>query len=307
MLDYSVIIPCYKSKKIIPELIRQLVEFFENENKSFEIICVDDSSPDGLYDALKNIRQNDNRIKIIQHFANYGQQNALITGFKFAQGKYVITMDDDLQNPPTEIKKLIEAIHEDKYDVVIGYPDCKKHKAYRNLGTQMVRAILRYTYELPKDFRSSSFRIMHRSVAEKIADIRTSYPFVTAMILQLTKKIGTVRVEHHNRCEGKSNFNLKKCATLALLLILNYTRLPLKIISGSGFLISIMSFIYAGYIVINSITNNHYESGWPSVIVAITFFGGLNLLALSVIGEYLIRILNENTRSSESLIRNTEI
>jgi len=288
---YSVVIPCYRSEMSLPLLLSRLEAQFASMGEEYEIICVDDASPDGVSQVVGEARKSNPRIRLVRHFRNYGQHQALITGFRHVRGDFVITMDDDLQHPPEEIPRLVEALP--GMDVVMGVPDSRKHRRHRNAGSYFIGQIIRLVFRPPSGFRASAFQLMSAEVARQLARSPTAYPFIPGMILEITSRIASIRVRHEARESGRSTYTPGKLVSLASNLIINYTKLPLHILALSGALISILSFLAVMYVVVTRLVTPDSQPGWPSLIVVISFFGGLNLLALSVIGEYLIRILTE--------------
>lgn len=298
---YSVVIPCFRSEESLPELIDRLATQFGSMGEDYEIICVDDASPDALAEVVRKAQASNERVSLIRHVRNYGQHHALITGLRRARGDYVITMDDDLQHPPEEIPRLVEALG--GADVVMGVPDSRKHRGHRNAGSFLVKQIVRLVFRPPAGFESSAFRLMKSPVARQLALSPTVYPYISGMILQFTPRVVTVRVRHEPRKFGRSTYSIRKLLSLASNLIINYTKLPLHLLTGIGALISILSFAMIMYVVVSRLFIRDFQAGWPSLIVVISFFGGLNLIALAIIGEYLIRLLNEVERTKRPVLR----
>lgn len=300
---YSVVIPCYKSETSILELLERIVKQFEAIDETFEIICVDDASPDGVADIILDFHQRDPRIKLIRLFRNYGQHHALLTGFRYVEGEYVFTLDDDLQHPPEEIPRFIEAMG--KNDVVLGVPEVKQHSTYKNLGSKLMRLILRIVFNPPPGFISSAYRLMRRPVADRLASTQTIYPYISGMILRLTRNVGNVNIRHDKRKYGKSGYSLMKAMTLASNLLINYSKIPLQIIIAVGLITFLLSAFAIISIMIKQLFIAEYSMGWPSLVIIISFFGSLNLLALSMIGEYILRLLNENSKDAYPVVRKT--
>ncbi len=298
---FSVVIPCYRSEASLPELLQRIAAQFEKMGETWEVICVDDSSPDGTAAVVRQARQADRRIKLVQHFRNYGQHQALSTGFRHARGRLVITMDDDLQHPPEEIPTLVAALG--SHDVVIAAPEARRHAAHKNLGSVAMGWILRAVFKPPPGYVASAFRLMRDTVANHLGTAHTVFPYVSGMILQTTANVSNVYVRHDERRHGATNYSLSGLLRLASNLIINYTRLPLQIMVAVGILISIVSFgliVRVGY---KKLFVVDYEAGWTSLIMVIAFFGGLNLLGLAVVGEYMSRLLSEISAGSRVVIR----
>lgn len=218
----SVVIPVFNSEEIMQELYERLRCSLLKINESYEIILVDDGSSDESYEMMKSLRQNDPRVKAIRLSGNFGQQNAIMCGFHHAEGKYVVTMDDDLQNPPEEIVKLLDKMGEG-YDVVYGIPDRKSHSFMRNLGSKMTDRLFNIICKKPKDVRVSSFRLMKRDMVDKIILDRTSFVYISAMLFKNHAKIGGVFVNHDNRSKGESNYSFYKLMKLFIKLYLYYS------------------------------------------------------------------------------------
>ena len=302
---YSVVIPCYRSEMSVPELLDRIVRHFEELDESFEVVCVNDASPDNVGRTVLNRHLRDSRIKLINLFRNYGQHHALLVGFQYSKGDYVITMDDDLQHAPEDISRLIDNLGE--HDVLMGIPRGKKHSLYRNMASRIIRSVTRWVFHPPPDYASSAFRIIRRPVINQIRNSHTAYPFIPGMLLQITRDVGIVEVEHHRRKSGRSGYSLGKSVALAGNLVVNYTKLPLTILISLGMAISAVSFAAILYIVLNRLLATDFQAGWPSLIVVVSFFGGVNLLALAVIAEYLIRLLNEVTGAKRVIVREAHL
>jgi glycosyltransferase involved in cell wall biosynthesis len=301
----SVVIPCYRSAHSLGVLLPRLVRQCEALGVDFEIVCVDDGSPDGLAEVIRQARAVDHRIKLVRHFRNYGQHFALVTGFKHVTGDLVVTMDDDLQHPPEEIPKLLAALEGN--DVVVGVPINREHGALQNLGSALMRLIVRTVFHPPAGFSASAFRLMKREVADQVAMSGTAYPYISGMILRLTNRVTGVPVEHHPRVHGRSTYTFWTLAKLASNLIVNFTTLPLRVLAVVGLAVSVVSFAFLLYVIGAKLFAANFQAGWPSLIVVISFFGGLNLLALAVVLEYLVRLLNEASGGAKPFVREREL
>jgi len=288
---YSVVIPCYRSERTLPELIPRIESVLEGMREDYEIIFVDDGSPDDASGVIREALQRNPRIRLIQHSRNHGQHHALLTGLHHVRGEYVITMDDDLQHPPEEIPRLVAEMGD--ADVVMGVPDSRQHKAHRNAGSYLVQRITRFVFRPPEGFTSSAFRLMRAQVAHRLAASPTVYPFLSGMILQVTENLKSVPVRHDVRKHGRSTYTWGRLLNLTSNLIINYTKIPLQILVVTGIVISLLSFFVILYVVVSKLFLREFQAGWPSLIVVISFFGGLNLVGFAVLGEYLIRLLNE--------------
>lgn len=301
---YSIVIPVYNSEATLEELCNRVQSVFEKITDNIEIIFVDDGSYDSSWDKMKWLRSKDKRVKIIQLMRNYGQHNALMCGFRFAQGEYVITMDDDLQNPPEEIPKLIDKISEE-YDLVYGEYMSKKHSWFRNTGSELIQLLYKKVFDVNNNL--TAFRIIKRELVESILKYDKNYVFIDGLLAWNTKKIGYIDVEHHERTSGRSGYNLKKLITLSMNMVTNFSIIPLQATSILGLLFAVIGFIMGILFLIKKIIFGIPVTGYTSLIVAITIFSGIQLLSLGLIGEYLGRVhLNVNNKP-QFLIRKQDI
>lgn len=294
MIDISVVVPCYNSQFAVKELNDRLHAGFNKLNVNFEIIYVNDQSLDNTLSELKALSDSSPHIKVIDLMYNVGQFRALYCGLQSARGDYVVTIDDDLQHPPEEIEKLYIAIKENPdIDAVFGRYEEKKHSFYRNMGSLIIKLINERLYGKPKNLSMSSFRIMRRELVETILKHQTISPVLGAIILKTTHRIINVDVRHDLRKHGKSNYSLSKLLKTTLDNALNFSSMPLQIISSIGFAVAIVSFLVSLFYAMRYFFLDISVPGWTSLMVLLNFYAGLILISLGLIGEYLIRILME--------------
>jgi glycosyltransferase involved in cell wall biosynthesis len=308
-IKYSVVIPVYNSSLTIEELCDRIIRVFEDNNLIYEIILVDDDSRDQSWEILKEIHRKNPQVTIIHLMKNYGQHNATLCGFKQSSGDYIITLDDDLQNPPEEIPKLLETAKLG-YWVVFGKYPSKKTDAITKLLSYFLQQLIKKICGLPDSITTSSFSIYKRDVVNNILAVKTAYPFLPALIASSVspKKIVNVNVQHYERKEGKSNYNLISHFKFSLNLVINYSSIPLMSMSMIGSVLSLFSFLTGLFIIINRAINPSYGlMGWNSIMVTICFIGGAVLIGLGVIGEYLRRILVEVSHGNQYIIGEIEI
>jgi len=303
----SIIIPVYNSEASLKELTERLVQTLKTMDKPYEIIFVNDGSRDRSFEILKEIKsQYQEKIVIINLTRNFGQQNALMCGFQYCNAEYIITLDDDLQNPPEEIPVLLNAIEKGS-DAVFGRYQEKKDAAYKNIGSRIIRKLNHVIFGIKNDIAFSSFRIIRRQIIEEIRDYKTCFPYISGMILSLTKKVENVTVKHDERKHGKSNYNLKKLVNLSFNLLINYSSIPLKIICYIGLLFSVVSFSIGLYFIFKKIFIGQLPTGWTSLIVLISFNNAMLMLLFFFFGEYISRMLkelsNHKTYSIAEIIR----
>ena len=304
MVDLSVVVPVYNSEKSLKELHKRLSETFNQMNKTFEIIFVNDDSKDESLKILKEIyKQNNNdNIVIIDLFRNFGQQNALMCGFNYCSGKYIITMDDDLQHSPEDIPVLYNKMLEG-YDVVFGSYISKQDKFYKNFGSFLIRKLNHKIFNIKNNLKFSSFRIIKKEIIEQIRTNNTTFPYISGMLLQTTKNIANVTVKHEKRKYGKSNYTLKKLLKLSFNLLINHSTIPLRIFGYVGLLISFLSFFIGIIFMIKQIISGKAPAGWTSLIVLVSFYNALILIIFFIIGEYISRILKESSNEKQYSVK----
>lgn len=306
---YSIIIPVYNSENTLDELFERLNTVFKGITEDYEVILVDDCSSDGSWGKMKNLREKDKRVKIIQLLRNFGQHNATMCGFNFCKGNYVITMDDDLQHPPEEIPKLIGRINEG-YTVVFGEYKVKQHGKFENFLSKIFQNLMHKILKISNKIYISSFTILKSEVIKNIITIKSFYPFLPALISRSTpvNKIANAVVIHEERKVGKSGYNIFKLFTFSLNLVINYSALPLLLVGIVGFAISILSIGYGAIIIAQKILDPSYGvTGWNSLMVAVSFLGGAILIAIGVMGEYLRRILAEISYEKQYVIGEMDV
>jgi undecaprenyl-phosphate 4-deoxy-4-formamido-L-arabinose transferase len=295
-MDLSVVIPVYRSALTLEELVRRLIPVLDGTKLQYEIVLVEDGSADDSWLVVQGIRSRfADRVVAVQLMRNYGQHNALMCGFRHAEGEYIITMDDDLQNPPEEIPKLIEAIITSDLDLVYGTYGSKKHLPWRNLSSWVVNSFYR------RIFRSAvtvtSFRVMRRCLVKSILPYTLNFTFIDGLLAWNTARIGEVTVEHLPRTRGRSGYSFGKLALLALNLFTNFSLLPLQFVSVTGFVTAALGLLVALVYVTRYLLHEIAVPGYASTIIAILVLGGVQLLSLGIMGEYLGRLhLNVNRK-----------
>jgi polyisoprenyl-phosphate glycosyltransferase len=289
---YSVIVPVYNSENVIEGTVQQIVDFFVNRSLRYEIILVNDGSRDQSWVKLTTLARSKKNIVAINLLRNYGQHSAVFCGIRQSKGDYVITMDDDLQNPPGEIIHLINKIHEG-HDAVFAKFKAKKHSLTRRLGSKVIGYLNERIFNKPKDLTLTNFRIFTREVALRIQDYRTVYPYIPGLVLMFSNNAANVPTEHHERKIGKSNYTWITIVTLVGRLLFNYSSYPLKILSTVGFVISLLSFSAGMFYLIKAWLVGSNVLGFTTIVVILSFLNGFIIIMLGVIGEYLSRMMNQ--------------
>lgn len=304
-LDISVVVPVYNSATTLGLLLERLTTSLERVTQSYEIILVDDGSRDDSWSVLQALRANySEHLVAVQLMRNYGQHNTLMCGLELARGEYVVTMDDDLQNPPEEIPKLLAHIKQEKLDLVYGCPDTRNHAAWRNLGSSIVWQFYRTVFRNP--VTPTPFRIMRHQLAHSVRFYDLNFTYLDGLLAWCTSRIGAVAVEHHARAQGASGYSLGKLLGLALNLYTNFSLIPLQVVSALGFVTAASGFLVGAFYLVQYLASNIAIPGFASTIIAILIMGGVQLLALGVIGEYVGRLHLNVNRKPQYVIRQVE-
>jgi len=297
----SVVIPVFRSGQMLEELYRRLHAVLSGITDHWEIILVDDASNDGTFDRMLEIRSRDERVKLVRFARNMGQHHATLCGLKRASGDFVFTLDDDLQNPPEEIPKFIEKMDEG-YDLVIGrIAGGKKHAWWRNIASSAMQALVSYILGKPKDIDLTPLKCMSRRTLQGMTAFTGTHVYIPALMLSSTPadRICNIPVAHHPRMAGRSTYTVAKLFKVISYLLINYSRLPLRLVTAWGFFLSFASFGYAFYIVFKVLVYGAAVSGWPSLAVLVSFLSGNILLCMGILGEYVGRLVDETANASQ--------
>ena len=303
-LDISIVVPVYNSCLCLSELANKLREVLDRIGKRYEVIMVDDASPDDSWSIICGVVERYPGFSGVQMMNNFGQIKATIAGLQMASGEVVVTMDDDLQHDPAMLPMLLDELEKDGgSDFLYAYFPEKKHVAYRNFASRILSRINSQAMGGKQSVKLSSFRLMRKGIAQVVADNKSPSPSIAATVFASTGRIRYVAVPHHERFAGKSNYTLAKQFRLAFDNICNVSMLPLRLISGVGIFVAAASGILLCYILLRYFLGGITAAGWTSTVTLITFFSGLILLSLGIIGEYMVRILRAVQYAPTVLIR----
>ena len=292
-IKLSIVIPVYGSELVLPELVLQIKGVLagtEHGSAKFEIIFVCDRSPDNSWQVIQALSSDHPEVSGILLRMNAGQHNALMAGFLRTRGDVIVTMDDDLQHSPADIPKLLQAI-EQGYDVAYARFKNRNHATWKIAGSRLNNLVAGYLMQKPRDLYLSPFRAMKAAIRDDILRYSGPYVYVDGLILSVTRKIASVDVDHHDRYAGDSGYSLRKSISLWLKMATNFSIVPLRLTSLLGLFFSGLGFVLAILLVIQKFTLNLMPIGWSSLIITILIIGGVQLLALGMIGEYLGRVL----------------
>lgn len=295
--EYSVVIPVYNSSQHVGATIDACVDYLESSGLSYELILVNDSSRDTSWDVIRERCARHPRLTAINLLRNYGQHTAVLCGLEHSRGEYVVTLDDDLQNPPAEIAHLRRKAAEG-HDVVFGRFRKKHHSLVRRLGSRLVNWINTRIFQKPPELVLTNFRLLHRSVVQRIVAHKTPYPYISGLAAMYAQRPADVVVEHRRRTAGTSNYGPLEILKLVMRILFNYSAFPLRLTSAIGLMVSLVSFLLAGYFLVRGLFLGTSVPGWASVAVMLAFFNGLSLLLLGMLGEYVVRILRQVSQGS---------
>jgi glycosyltransferase involved in cell wall biosynthesis len=300
--EYSVVVPVYNSEKTLRELCGRIAVTFEKMSADFEIVLVNDSSSDGSWGVIREIKnEGAKHITAISLRKNFGQHKALLCGFQFAKGAYIVTIDDDLQFFPEDIAVLVEEAQRSKADMVYGYYKSERqHSNVRKVGS----AFMAFIFEKfgNTSGQGSSFKLIHRSVIDKIKDYNHSFTFLDEILSWHTTCIGYAEVHHAPRREGQSGYGFFKLVLLSLNLIFGYTTIPLRFMTWFGLTSFWVCLVFVCYFVYLRMSTGA-PLGFTALIVSIFMSTGLILFSLGIIGEYLNRLFALQHKKPPYLIR----
>ena len=286
----SVVIPCYYSVQTVGYVIEKITETMEkHQDYDYEVILVNDGSTDGTFDVISSYAQKDEHIIGLDLSRNFGQHSALMAGYSCVTGDYVLGMDDDGEHNPEEMFKLIHKL-EEGYDYVCAEFKSNDHSLYKKLGSKLNDWMATNCIGKPKDALFSSYYVMRRFVVDEIIKSRNPHPYVGGMIVSVTKKLTYVPIEHCTRRAGVSGYSLKNSVALLLNGMTAYSVLPLRFASLSGVICAALGFLLGLIMVIRKIINPEILAGYTSTIACIMLVGGIIMLLMGMIGEYVGRI-----------------
>jgi undecaprenyl-phosphate 4-deoxy-4-formamido-L-arabinose transferase len=303
MKKISFVIPCYRSEKTLPKVIaeidgkmQQLVQY------EYDIFLVNDCSPDNTFGVIRKLCEERSNIKGINFARNFGQHAALMAGLRHSDGDYVVCLDDDGQTPADEVDKLLFKLDEG-YDAVYAKYEHKQHSTFRNLGSKVNELMTRVMLDKPAELYISSYFAVKRFVVEDMIKYENSYPYVIGLVLRTTRNITNVVVKHREREEGSSGYTLGKLLNLWFNGFTAFSVKPLRIATGIGSLAAVLGFLYGVYTIIKRFINPDVPMGFSAIMSAVVFFGGMIMIMLGLIGEYIGRIYISMNNSPQYVIR----
>jgi polyisoprenyl-phosphate glycosyltransferase len=298
----SIIIPVYNSSKTISLLVDKIQEEIKNY-KHLEIVLVNDGSRlDNSSEVCENIAATNPKVKFINLSRNFGEHNAVLAGLNYCTGDCAVILDDDFQNPPKDVYKLVDEILNGN-DVVFSKYAEKKHHFLRNLGSKVNNLFASVLLNKPRDLYLSSFKAINRFVIDELVKYKGPYPYIDGLILRITQKFVSVNVGHISRAHGNSGYTLRKLISLWLNMFTNFSIIPLRLAMALGFIFSVVGIVLALVFFIEKINNPELPAGWTSLMVSIFLLGSLQLFAIGMVGEYLGRMFLSTGGKPQFVVR----
>jgi glycosyltransferase involved in cell wall biosynthesis len=285
----SVVVPVYRSELIMPELVRRLGQVLPVLAENYELVLVNDCSPDSSWDVILRLAEEHPWIRAFNLMRNYGQHNALLCGIRAAQYGVIVTMDDDLQHPPEEIPKLLDVLAQG-YDAVYGRPAQEQHGLLRDLASLTTKLALQNVMGAEIARQVSAFRAFRSEVVNAFRHYEGSYVSIDVLLTWGTKKFAATPVHHQPRAQGTSGYTLRRLVTHAMNMMTGFSTVPLQVASLVGFLFTLFGMGVLAYVVVRYFLQGAPVPGFPFLASIIALFSGAQLFALGIIGEYLARM-----------------
>ncbi len=298
------VVHVFNSEATLKELAERLKITLSGYIEAFEIILVNDGSRDSSWEVIAELAGQNKNVHGISLMHNYGQHNALLAGIQRARYESIITIDDDLQNPPEEIPKLLQKLAEG-FDIVYGKPIDRSHKKWRNIGSKILKGATRITLGAKIADQSSAFRIFRSKMRRGFRNFSDASLDLDVLLSWSAASVTHIPVKHYNRQAGKSGYTFRKILRLAFFIITGYSALPLRIASGAGLLTSLFGAGLFLYVVIRRLLQTSYVPGFAFLASEIALFAGLQLFAIGIIGEYIARLHFRTMGKPTYVIRET--
>jgi undecaprenyl-phosphate 4-deoxy-4-formamido-L-arabinose transferase len=298
----SFVVPLYNSAETIESLVRDIAAL--HVDGGHEVVLVNDGSSDRTSEVCRRLVDTMRMpVTYVEHARNFGEHNAVLTGWRHARGTHIVNLDDDGQNPPAEAVRLWEHARKTGLDVVFGHYEVKQHSLFRNLGSRLTNTMTDWALDKPHGFYLSSFRCVSGFIARRVVDYSGPYPYVDGLLLQVTQRIGSITVRHEARTAGVSGYTLRRLIRLWLSAWLNFSILPLRIATAVGLATAFCGLLALGAVVMLWLEGRGPEYGWGWVMATLLIFSGTQLVMLGLIGEYLGRMFLTVNQRPQSLVR----
>lgn len=299
----SIVIPVYRSELILPRLVEQVSEQMREAGlaENFELILVNDASPDNSWGVIRSLAAAYPFIRGVSLRRNFGQHNAIMAGLNHVRGDLVVLMDDDLQHPPQAIADMVRALNEG-YDVCYTRYLNRQHAAWKKLGSRFNDWVATRLLNKPRGLYLSSFKAIRREIADEIIKYDGPYAYVDGLILDTTRSITTIDIEHQARDEGEGNYNLRRSLSLWLKMATSFSVVPLRLATLMGFALAALSALMIIFVIVQKILHPELPAGWASLIATVLFIGGMQTMFIGLIGEYLGRAYLKLNRKPQFVV-----
>ena len=287
--EISIVVPVYNEESIVEELCARLKSVGDALNCSYEILIVDDGSDDGSFEKLKYISETDKIFRLVRLTRNFGQQSAMLAGFRISRGEIVVQLDSDLQNPPEEIPKLLAALTDD-IDLVTTVHKKRQDGLLRVMGSKFLRGFGQMLFGNTVKLNLSSFRVMRRSVIEKIEACKDRSRYMAVLMSWMGLPSVEIEVEHHARKKGETKYSLLTLMKLSWDLVTGYSNFPLRLVTYMGLFGAFIGFLMMAFLLYQRIANGILIEGFVVLLAVFAFFAGVQLLSIGFLGEYLGRV-----------------
>lgn len=306
MMKISFCIPCYRSEKTIKTVISDIHRVMEQHNNEYEteIVCVIDGSPDNDFEVLANIAIEDKTLKVVNLSKNYGQPGARMASLRYATGDLQVCLDDDGQCPIEKLWDLIEPVLKGSDVSIARYP-LKKQSKFKNFGSWVNEKMVHFLLDVPKDYYFSNFWVMRDYVTEQILNYHNPYPYITGLISQITRSITYVKMEEHERISGTTGYTFKKLVDSWLNGALNFSVKPVRIATFLGGMSSFVGFAVAIFEIVRKLCGADINMGYTTIISTMLMLGGVQMIILGVLGEYIARTFISINNSPQYVVKST--
>ncbi len=303
----SFVIPCYRSENTIEKVCSEIIETVsQREAYDYEIICVNDFSPDNVYSVLEKLSSENHRIKVVNCARNMGKHAAVLAGYSYAKGIYIVNTDDDYQCPVNQLWRLLEPVEMDECDFATAKYPKKKQSAFKNFGSNINLIMSSIMLDKPIDLRFENFSIMKRFVMDEIVKYDKPYPYLEGLIYRVTHRVAVVEMEERSRADDNATgFTLKKSLSLWVNGFTAFSVKPLRIATILGFIIALLGFVFGIIMIIRKLMNPDIAMGYTSLISVLLFIGGMIMILLGLIGEYVGRIYICLNNTPQYIVKDT--
>ena len=300
-VQVSIVVPVYNSEDCLRELVGRIESALDPAGLSHEIILVNDGSRDKSWDVIRELARENASVRGICFRRNFGQDNALMAGLRLVKGQYAVIMDDDLQHDPDYIPAMYEEVSKG-YDVVYASYDQKRQAVWKNLGSWLNDKVSNVVLRKPHELYLSPFKIVRAEILPEVCKYEGPYPYVDGLLLRVTHNCSQVFIEHKKRYAGRSNYTFHRSVRVWVHVATSFSVAPLRISGCIGVVVAFLGGVLAVVLVIARLLNDQWPAGWASLMVGLLLIGGLQLICIGVVGEYVGRnFLNVNRAPQYSI------